>query len=89
VCELSQQPEFLGKGKMMYVANAAIRRARGSIWTGFLCSNNPLNMYAFMHEKLPKMHVKYAHKSSYQILKLILYYFKTNRSTFKLILCNN
>jgi hypothetical protein len=30
------------------------------------------------------MHIK----SSYQILKLILHYFKTNKSTFKLILLN-
>jgi tRNA(Ile)-lysidine synthase TilS/MesJ len=27
--------------------------------------------------------------SSYQILKLILHYFKSNKSTFKLILCNH
>jgi hypothetical protein len=42
-------------------------------------------MYAFMHEKLKNMHVK----SSYQILKLILHYFKANKSTFELILCNH
>jgi uncharacterized membrane protein (Fun14 family) len=31
-------------------------------------------MYAFMHEKLPKC----GHKNLYQVLKLILHYFKTN-----------
>jgi hypothetical protein len=46
-------------------------------------------MYAFMHEKFPKYALKYAHKNLYQILKLILHYFKTNKSVFKFILCNH
>jgi hypothetical protein len=31
--------------------------------TGFLCPNNPLNMHAFMHEKLLKYALQYAHKN--------------------------
>jgi hypothetical protein len=42
-------------------------------------------MYALMHEKLKK----YAQKNLYQLLKLSLYYFKTNRSIFKFILCDH
>jgi hypothetical protein len=37
-----------------------------SLETGFSCPNNPLNMYAFMHEKLPK----YAYKSSTPNIKI-------------------
>jgi hypothetical protein len=41
-------------------------------------------MWAFMDEKLPK----YARKKFIPNIKLILHYFKTNKSTFKLTLCN-
>jgi hypothetical protein len=46
----------------MTVKPLAVRLAL-SVGTGFLCPNNHLNMYAFMHEYLPK----HAHKSSYKI----------------------
>jgi hypothetical protein len=44
-----------------FLAGAVTTVAPGlSLGIGFLCPNNLLNMYAFMHEKLPK----YAHRKS-------------------------
>jgi hypothetical protein len=39
-------------------------------------------MDAFIHEHFQNIHVKRAHINSYHILKLILHYFKTNKSTW-------
>lgn len=62
------------------------------------CFYQGLDFYALiiplicMHlclKNFQNMHVIYAHKSSYQIFKLILHYFKTIKLTFKLIVCNH
>jgi hypothetical protein len=37
-----------------------------SLGAGFSCPNNPLNLHAFMHEKLPK----YAHKKFISNIKI-------------------
>jgi hypothetical protein len=45
------------------------------VGTGFLCPNNPSNMYAFMHERLPK----YAHKKFMPNIKIDITLRPTNQ----------